>query len=130
MKNPIFADRLKPYKKGEDKFHTKTMEAKQRTEKREAQEKKRQTDKVPRNSAAADDKNSQEPRTSRFRGPAVQPDPPKDQTPGKGSDSDEEWFPVKQVIKGRGEGPQTRFQVIFDDPEGTIRWWSQKTWAP
>ena len=36
MKNPVFADRLKPYKEGEDKFYTKTMEAKQRTEKREA----------------------------------------------------------------------------------------------
>ena len=122
MKNPVFADRLKPYKEGEDKFYTKTMEAEQRTGKREAEEKKRRTYKLPGNSAVADNKNSQEPRTSRFRGPVVQPDPPKDKNPGKGSDSDEEWYPVKQVIKRRGKGPQTYFQIMFDDPEQTIRW--------
>ena len=93
-----FADRLKLYKEGVGKSYTKTM----RTEKREAEEKKRQTDKLPGNSAAADNKNSQEPRTSRFRGPVVQPDPPRDLTPGKGSDSDEVWYPVKEVIKNEG----------------------------
>ena len=126
MKNPVFADRLKTYKEGEDKFYTKTMEAKQRTEKREAEKKKKQTDKLPGNSAAADNNNSQEPRTSRFRGPAVQPDPPKDQNPGKGSDSNEEWYPVKQVIRRRGKGPQTRFLVMFDDPEKTLQWVKSK----
>ena len=66
MKNPVFADRLKPYKEGEDKFYTKTMEAKQRTEKREEEEKRRQTDKLPGNSAAADNK-----QTARAQGKQV-----------------------------------------------------------
>ena len=81
------ADRLKLYEEGVEKSYTKTT----KTEKREAEEKKRQTDKLPGNLAAADNSNSQEPRTSRFCGPVVQPDPLKDKNPGKGSDSDEEY---------------------------------------
>ena len=93
-----FADRLKLHEEGVGKSYTKTM----RTAKRKQKNKKRQTGKLPGNSAAAGDKNSQEPRTSRFRGPAVQPDPPKDPNPWTGSDSDEVWYPVKQAINGEG----------------------------
>ena len=44
---------------------------------------------------------------------AIQPDPPNDQIPGKGSDSDEEWYPVKQAIKeGRDHRHASRSRLM------------------
>ena len=106
------------------------MEARQRTEKKKAKEKERQTDKLPGNSAAADNKNSQEPRASRFRGPVVQPDSLKDKNPEKGSDSDEEWYVVEQVIKRRGKGPQTRSKSRLTTLNKYFDGLNRRIWAP
>ena len=48
--------------------------------------------------------------------------PPQDTIPTAGSDSNEQWFPVKQIVRKRGRGRQTRYQVIWDDPQEKMSW--------
>ena len=84
--------------------------------------KKRESERVQRT-------NETDPQTSATAQSAEQvaitptdPGPPQDTVPTTGSDSNEQWFPVKQIVRKKGRGRQTRYQVIWDDPQETMSW--------
>ena len=78
---------------------------------------------MPRNTAAAGDKDLQKSRASRFPEPATHPNPPTDQSPEKG-----QWLrrscgtQLNRSLENEQKGPQARFQIIYDDPEHTVCW--------
>ena len=128
LKNPVYADRLKPYVEVDDTFYTKTMEAKQRTIAREALaqreilNKKKSKDNRPRPEASTEIANETEPTAGPSQITPAVATQAEDKIPTTSKEANEQWFPVKQVLRKRGQRSQTRYQVIWDDGKDTTSW--------
>ena len=128
LKNPVYADRLKPYVEVDDTFYTKTMEAKQRTIEREALaqreilNKKKSKDNRPRPEASTEIANETEPTAGPSQITPAVATQAEDKIPTTSKEANEQWFPVKQVLRKRGQRSQTRYQVIWDDGKDTTSW--------
>ena len=48
--------------------------------------------------------------------------PTQETIPTAGAESIKQWFPVNQIVLKRGRGRQTRYQVIWNDPQETMSW--------
>ena len=122
VKNPVFADRLKPFHEINDEFYTKTVEAKQKALERLAKSQIKQVNSDLKQKV----KTNCTPDTQEVRTTAEAPPPvtqsTQDTPPMIGDSTADEWFPIKRIVRKRGRGKFAEFLVQWDDPQSTQSW--------